>query len=394
LSKRRSERRTSGRLHAIRHGSPTLPDGGGFHLFTEGDELYADMVSAITTARESVRLECYIFADDEIGNWFASVLGECAGRGIAVQVHLDAAGSLFWGPRQFIRRMANAGVQVRWYHRWSWRRPMRYNRRLHRKLLVVDRRRAYVGGFNIHRESSRRIVGETRWRDTHVAIDGPLAAEAADLFDTLWARRKYDAASDEEAATSMLVSNRSRADRRDLHGVYADAFDSALDRVYLTTPYFVPDRKTQRHLTASAGRGVDVRLLVPAKSDVPIARWAARAAYAGLLNGGVRIYEYLPRMLHAKTVVLDGAWGTVGTANLDYRSFFLNQELTLVTGDSNLCRCLEEQFLEDLEEAAEIPADAWPRRRWPERLLEMVGWLAPWSSRLLVRTNSLNVVPA
>lgn len=348
----------------------------GFRLFTEGDELYADMIGAITTATETVWLESYIFADDEVGNWFASVLAECADRGVKVRVHLDAAGSMFWGPRRFLRRLKDAGVQLRWFHRWSWRRPMRYNRRLHRKLLVVDRRRAYVGGFNIHRESSRRIVGEQRWRDTHVVIDGPLADTAADLFEALWRNRKYELAPDETAAVSMLLPNRSRADRRDLRGIYADALDGARDRVYLTTPYFVPDRNTQRHLVAAAARGVDVRLLVPAKSDVRLAQWAARAAYEGLLKGGVRIFEYLPRMLHAKTVVLDGVWGTVGTANLDYRSFFLNQELTLITRDGELCRCLEEEFRQDLEEAAEIAAAAWPRRRWPQRLLEMIGWLA------------------
>ena len=117
-------------------------------------------------------------------------------------------------------------------------------------------------------------------------------------------------------------------------------------------------------------------LLVPAKSDVPIAQWAARAAYAGLLGGGVRIYEYMPRMLHAKTVVIDGNWGTIGTANLDYRSFFLNQELTLVSRDAALCASLEAQFLQDLEQADEILAVNWPRRRWQGRVLEMVGWLA------------------
>lgn len=346
-----------------------------FELFTEGDALYEDMINAIASARRSVQLESYIFADDEIGKWFASVLGECAGRGVHVRLHLDAAGSLFWGSRHFFRRLEDDGVEVRWFHRWTWRSPMRYNRRLHRKLLVVDRRRAWVGGFNIHRECSRRIVGDDRWRDTHVAIDGPLAAVSSNLFDTFW-RGSRAAAAAETAMTSMLVPNRSRADRRDLRDVYAEAFAAAANRAWLTTPYFIPDRYTQEHLVETAQRGIEVRLLVPAKSDVRIARWAARAAYAVLLEGGVRIYEYLPRMLHAKTAVIDGTWSTVGTANLDYRSFFLNHELTLVSADPGLCGRLEEQFLQDLEEATEIRADVWPRRHWPERLLELIGWLA------------------
>jgi cardiolipin synthase len=347
-----------------------------FRLYTEGDELYAAMTDALAEAKQSVRLESYIFADDEIGNWFARALAECARRGVRVRLHLDAAGSLFWGSRRLFRELTRSGVQVRWFHRWSWRRPMRYNRRLHHKLLVTDRSLAFVGGFNIHRQCSRRVVGEKRWRDTHVAIDGPLAAVAADLFDTFWPGGDFDMPDGDEVLSSMLIPNRSRAERRDLREVYTNAFARAGSRVYLTTPYFVPDRKTQQRLTEAAARGVDVRLLVPAKSDVPIAQWAARAAYAGLLAGGVRIYEYTPRMLHAKTAVLDGKWSTIGTANLDYRSFFLNHELTLVTRNAELCGSLEEQFLEDLGGAEEITASMWPHRRWTERLLELVGWLA------------------
>lgn len=356
--------------------SPPLTADDEFELFTEGDDLYAAMTAAIAAAHRSVRLESYIFADDEIGRWFADVLVESARRGVKVWLHLDAAGSLFWGSRRFFRKLSVAGVKVRWFHRWSWRNPMRYNRRLHHKLLVVDGIHAYVGGFNIHRESSRRIVGETRWRDTHVAIRGPLAAVAAGLFDAFWRRRVNADLPEEGAKTSMLVQNLSRAQRRDLRTIYADAFAAAGKSVFLTTPYFVPDRRTREFLTGTAQRGVDVRLLVPAKSDVPIAQWAARAAYAGLLEGGVRIYEYVPRMLHAKTVVIDGTWSTIGTANLDYRSFFLNHELTLLSRDAMLCASLEAEFHDDLEQSEEILAVNWPRRRWPERVLEMVGWLA------------------
>ena len=356
--------------------SPSLSVNDEFELFTEGDDLYADMAAAIVAAHRSVRLESYIFADDEVGRWFAGILAEAARRGVKVWLHLDAAGSLFWGTRRFFRRLSAAGVKVRWFHRWSWRDPMRYNRRLHHKLLVIDGVRAYVGGFNIHRESSRRVVGEKRWRDTHVAIRGPLAAVAAGLFDAFWRRRVNVDLPEEGTTKSKLVQNLSRAQRRDLRTIYADAFAAAGKSVFLTTPYFVPDRHTQELLTGAAQRGVDVRLLVPAKSDVPIAQWAARAAYTHLLGGGVRIYEYVPRMLHAKTVVIDGTWSTIGTANLDYRSFFLNHELTLVSRDAMLCASLEAQFYDDLEQTEEILAVNWPRRRWPGRVLEMVGWLA------------------
>ena len=144
----------------------------------------------------------------------------------------------------------------------------------------------------------------------------------------------------------------------------------------MTTPYFVPDHRTQHRLIEAAHRDVEVRLLVPAKSDVPLARWAARASYAALLHAGVRIFEYRPRMLHAKTAVVDGSWATIGTANLDYRSFFLNYELNLVSRNLDLCRRLQAQFDEDLAQSRQITAVSWPQRPSTERLLEAVGWMA------------------
>ena len=174
-------------------------------------------------------------------------------------------------------------------------------------------------------------------------------------------------------ATS-LVSNHTRTCRHQIRCLYSEAFASARERIYLTTPYFVPDLLTQQRLMNAARRGIDVRLLVPSRSDVPITRWAAHAFYGELMAAGVRIYEYLPRMLHAKTVVIDGRQcATLGTANLDYRSFFLNYELILVMKGTRQCALLEQHFLEDLSESQQIIANIWARRRWAKKLLKR--WL-------------------
>lgn len=350
------------------------PYRNSFELFTEGDELYQSMLTSIASAEQSVDLESYIFADDEIGRRFADALVDRASSGVQVRVHLDAAGSLFWVSRRLKAYLCKQGVDLRWFHRWNWRQPWRYNRRDHRKLLVVDQRRAYLGGFNIHRENSRALYGEQRWRDTHVAMQGTLAEQAGELFDAFWGgQRRWlpnGALSD-----SILVHNHTRTCRHRLRCIYSDAFTAARHRIYLTTPYFVPDRHTQQGLKAAARRGVDVRLLVPGKSDVRLTQWAARAAYADLLDAGVRIYEYQPRMLHAKTVVVDGNWAMLGTANLDYRSLFVNYELNLVTRDPDLSSELEQRFVEDLEDSLRIQAAHWRKRGWPARLSETVGWL-------------------
>lgn len=357
--------------------APVLTPGADrFDLFTEGDALYGAMLAAIAGARSTVRLESYIFADDEIGREFANALEARAQAGVDVRLHTDAAGSLFRGSRRMRRRMRESGVRVHRFHRWSWREPWRYNRRNHRKLLVVDGAEAYLGGFNIHRESSAAAYGQKRWRDTHVRVCGPLAEQAAGLFDAFWRGDRRWLPAEKRPASSVLLPNHTRSCRHRLRCLFDQMFGAATKGIELTTPYFVPDRRTQHRLIEAARRGVEVRLLVPAKSDVPLARWAARASYAALLHGGVRIFEYHPRMLHAKTAVVDGAWATLGTANLDYRSFFLNYELNLVSRNPDLCGRLRAQFDEDLAQSREIAAVSWPQRPSVERLSEAVGWAA------------------
>lgn len=357
--------------------APILLQGAEpFDLYTEGDDLYAAMLASIASARSSVMLESYIFADDEIGRKFAQALETCARRGIEVRLHVDAAGSWLTSARLLERKLRDAGVQVRRFHRWSWREPLRYNRRNHRKLMVVDRVQAYLGGFNIHRQSSAAIFGEKRWRDTHLRMRGKLAEQSAGLFDAFWRGDRHWLPAEQTPASSVLLPNHTRSCRHRLRCVFDQMFGSATDRIDLTTPYFVPDIRTQRRIAVAARRGVKVRLLVPAKSDVPLARWAARASYEALLQAGVRIFEYLPRMLHAKTAVVDESWAMIGTANLDYRSFFLNYELNLVSRDPSLCERLCTQFEADLLQSREILAAAWSRRPFVQRLYEAVGWLA------------------
>jgi len=357
--------------------SPVLQEAvGDLQLFIEGDDVYQAMLADMASARQRIRLESYIFADDEIGQRFAAALVDRAQAGVDVRVHIDAAGSLFLASRRLVRDLRKHKVRLRWFHRWSWRKPLRYNRRNHRKLLVVDETIAYVGGFNIHRESSRAVFGETRWRDTHVRIEGQSANQAAQLFDRLWRGDHRWQPPIIAGESSKLMPNYSRACREQLHCILADMFSRANHSIYLVTPYFVPDRRLQRLLKTSAGRGVDVRLLVPRKGDIKLVRWASHAAYAELLDAGVRIYEYLPRMLHAKTMVVDSQYATVGTANLDYRSFFLNYELNLFTRDPALCSQLHAQFHTDLDVAEEINGRKWSRRFFGFRLAELLGWLA------------------
>ncbi|MEO5734391.1 MAG: phospholipase D-like domain-containing protein, partial [Rubrivivax sp.] len=198
-------------------------------------------------------------------------------------------------------------------------------------------------------------------------------SDAAHLFDAFWRGHRRWTPVQRGVHELQLVSNHSRACRHRIRCLYAEAFESARERVYLTTPYFVPDLSTLRQLLACARRGVDVRLLVPAKSDVPITRWAAQALYASLIAAGVRIHEYLPRMLHAKTVLVDRDWATLASANIDYRSFFLNHELLLTMTAPDDCERLRRQFCEDALTSRWILGDNWSRRSWKNLPLEAIG---------------------
>lgn len=346
------------------------------YVYTEGDELYRSMLSVIESAHRSISLETYIYADDSVGRRFSRALAERAESGVRVRLLVDAFGSLGCFSRRTERELRSAGAQVRRFHRWQWQDPWRYNRRNHRKLLVVDRHYAFLGGFNIHEHSSLVHSGPSRWRDTHVHFEGALAREAEALFDLFWYRRWRHHHTLRLPATDVLASNHNNYTRQRLRYLVDDILGSARSRLWVSTPYFVPDHLMQRRLLRAVQRGVDVRVLVPGKSDVPLAHWASRAAYAKLLHGGVRIFEYLPRMLHAKVVVADGEWCMVGTSNLDYRSLRHNYELNLLSSDPVLCRELEKHFQCDLRSAVEILHSGWINRPVFERLGEGIGWLA------------------
>lgn len=333
-----------------------------WRVFGEGDLLYAAMISDITSAKTAVRLESYIFAADDVGWRFAGALAERARDGVAVLVHIDAAGAVFEGTDRLFRYLRNAGVDARWFNRWQWRRPLKYNRRNHRKLLVVDDTCLYVGGFNIHRQSAYAQVGEARWRDVHARVTGPLTAQAIRLFDTAWSGQT-ERVPPPWAGDFRLFPNTTRTCRRMLHCLVLDALAAAEQRVVLATAYFVPHRRLRAALASAAARGVEVRVLTPAKSDQPIVRWAGHRLARSLARRGVQFFEYQPRMLHSKVLVVDDGWASVGSANTDYRSFFVNRELNLVTRDPAVCGALSRLLADDFAQSTPLILTSRPRGR-------------------------------
>ncbi|MCC5808972.1 MAG: phosphatidylserine/phosphatidylglycerophosphate/cardiolipin synthase family protein [Ectothiorhodospiraceae bacterium] len=355
----------------------------GQQLFFEGDALYRDMLDGIAGASERVWMESYIFSADSTGQRFAEALMRAAGRGLDVRLHVDAAGMLFETPREFLAELKRAGVKVRVFHRWSWRDPWRYNRRNHCKLLLLDERQVYLGGFNIHDASSMERMGEKRWRDTHVRLNSAeMARQAAQVFLVFWTRRVPRALRHGKPLdlfnSDTLVTNRIPRHRHALRTLFYQGLYRAKEHVRIATPYFAPDRRTRHNLMRAAERGVDVTLLLPAVSDNRLVQMAARFIYDRLLHAGIRIFEYQPRKMHAKTIAVDGVWASIGSANLDYRSLFHNYEINYTTIKPEVCEELERQFAEDLEQSEEITLDSLRHYGWWERLGGRLGWRLRW----------------
>lgn len=356
--------------------SSAEPSSAVPQVWTEGDELYDAMLTAIAAATCTIRLESFIFADDAVGQRFAAALETQARAGLRVQVHVDALRVWIDRSQRLLAALQRAGVQLAQYGALHVTQPRAFLRRNHRKLLIVDEQKAFLGGFNIHRQSSRAEAGARRWRDTHVEVCGAMASVAAQVFDTMWegAPASSFPGCARAIAGEMIVADTSLPCRHRLRCLFNAVFAQATRRIYLTTPYFVPHATLENALRDAARRGVDVRLLVPRHSNHPVALAAGRARYRTLLASGVRIFEYLPRLLHAKTAVVDGRWVTIGTANLDYLSLFSNHELNLVSNRAALAAQLEEHFMADLSEAIALDRRTWAGRSIGARIAERAAW--------------------
>lgn len=388
------------RLLASAHVSAApLYGGNRVDVLVDGNATYDAMAHAIDQADRSVHLEIYILADDAVGGRLVDRLVRCAQRGVQVRLVLDALGSRS-ARRRLVPMLVAAGVAVRIFHPLDWRAPGRSWRRDHRKLLVIDGRIAFTGGINFSesyasrrrsRLSPRRAV-RRGWRDTHVQLQGPAVHAFERAFGTRWQQLAPDPAPRGEEALRARVAQRpagptlagalasSAVDGRPSEIVAAmqAAIGLARRRVWLTQAYFAPDDALLAALCARAHAGADVRLLLPNRSDFYPVQFAARAHYARLLRAGVRVFEYQPAVLHAKTLVVDGLWCSVGSCNLDWRSQHFNDELNAVLLGSEIGAAFERVFERDLAHAQEITLHTWERRGLHRRLAEQLArWLSP-----------------
>ena len=375
-------------------GSP-LTTGNRVQLLRDGPATYRAMIDAIAAARDHVNLETYILDDDEVGQRFAQALLAKQREGVQVSLIRDSVGTL-GTPAAFFDELAAHGVRVLEFNPMnpaSTRKDWELNRRDHRKLLIVDGRTAFLGGINISgvysggsfRPGSRARGGVgPPWRDTDLQLQGPVVAELQKLFLDAWASQNgpplpvRDYFAPPEAPGRELVRVIGSSPDEPFSLIYAtllSAIGSAETSIRLTNAYFVPDPQLLEALEAAVGRGVDVRLILPSQTDSGLVFHAGRSHYERLLRAGVKIHERQGAILHAKTVLIDGVWSTVGSTNLDWRSFLHNHELNAVVLGEHFGRQMQAMFDADLAASEVITLEGWQRRPIELRFKE-------WFSRL------------
>ncbi|MEN4918687.1 phospholipase D-like domain-containing protein [Achromobacter spanius] len=384
-------------------GAPLVP-GNRVRLLADGPSTYQAMLQSIGQARRYVHMETYIFDDDAEGARFADALIAARNRGAEVSLMVDAVGTIKT-PDALFQRLRDAGVQVAVFNpvnparaRAGWS-P---NQRNHRKVLVVDGKVGYLGGINVSSvyESSSISGGggsgagsgagkadaepggdakSAPWRDTHLRIEGPAVAQLEQVLQAGWASQAKEPikGGDSQVAPPVGTTNvrilANQPDRSDGYTVYLtlmSAFESAQKSIHITMAYFVPDPEFIEVLEAAARRGVDVVLVLPGFSDSSLVFNAGRSHYTGLLRAGVKIYERRDALLHAKTAVVDGVWSTVGSSNMDWRSFALNYEINAVVLGPEFAGEMEALFERDVADSVRITPEAWKDRGVDDRFME------------------------
>jgi cardiolipin synthase len=365
-----------------------ISSGNKIDILQNGDTLFPAMLGAIKKARSTITFAQYLFKGGSLANQFAETFAERCQAGVKTYLLLDSHGSSEV-PDEIPEMLKKAGCRLEFFRRIKapqvilpWK-LLQYNYRNHRRILVIDGQVGFTGGYGIDDAWLGDGRTENRWRDTNVRIEGPAVKYLQAAFTESWLE-----------TTGVLLGGDGFFPRLTFRGdipvqfvksspvggsfqnylLYLLSIHSAKKTIFITNSYFIPDDRMIDSLLEAAARGVKVIVLVPGKIDHKITYRASRRYYGRMLRGNIDIFEYMPALLHSKTMVVDGVWATVGSTNFDNRSFALNEELNLTLYDRGLARHLEKSFFEDLKHARKITYEEWQSRPLKEKFFELFAF--------------------
>lgn len=358
--------------------------GGTARLLNNGVEIFPAMVQALREARHTIDFSAYIWEPGQASDQIFGALTERARAGVQVRLLLDGVGGME-APEEGIAALRAAGGRVEPFRPPRFGKFTRFHKRNHRRSIVIDGRVAFTGGAAVADKWLGDADTEEHWRDTMTVLTGPPAAAVQAAFVSLWAPVAGELLSGEwffpplpdtpdSGMLSVGIASSPSDEDHPLRLFLLQTFLSARRRLYITTPYFVPDPTLRQAVMDRARAGVDVRILLPDEhTDAKPIRRTSHHYYAELMDAGVHVYEYQPTMMHSKAVVVDGKWSVVGSANMDIRSHELNQENVIGILDPGFAGQLEAAFQRDLARSAEIDRRRWAARGFWDRFLERVS---------------------
>jgi cardiolipin synthase A/B len=355
--------------------------GGEVTILQNGDAFYTSMLDAINQARDSVNFEVYIFEPDEVGRQFMEAFKARARAGVEVRLLLDGFGGIKMRKR-YRDELTEAGVKVARFRPFGLRSLVRFYKRTHRRAIVIDGRVGFTGGAAVSKKWKGNVNNPHEWRDSMTMVTGPMVAGIQTAFASDWvycsgeviAGPRFFPTLERGAGPCGLSVVSSPSDAmQPIRLLFWVSFINAQERLWICNSYFIPDERLRGAAIDRARNGVDVRVLVPGNhTDAVPVQAAGRSYYEELLSAGVRIFEFQPSMMHAKTTVVDGAWSIVGSANLDERSMELNEENVLGVADRDFAGAIERGVTEDFARSREILLEDWRKRSIFRRGVERV----------------------
>ena len=367
------------------HTDASIIAGSRVELLFNGDQIFPAMLQAIRGARKSITYQQYFFEDGAIAHEIAEAFAERCRAGVQVKILIDSLGG---GniPQDIPDLWKKSGCQLEWFERikvFQFITPwelLNYNHRSHRRILVIDGKIGFTGGHGVSDAWSGNGRTAEHWRQTDVRVEGPIVQQLQAAFVESWRRATGDVLGDDVYFPALdlqgkvyaqIVKSSPLSSSFGTYLLFLLSITSAQKSIHIANPYFFPDNRIEEALINAVKRGVKVVVLTPAKSDHATTSSASHSGFGVFLRGGVEIYEYQPALMHTKAMVVDGVWATVGSANLDYRSLAINEELNLVVYDAAFAQQLEKSFQEDLQYSKKLTYEAWNARPFTDKILEL-----------------------